>query len=81
MTDPYKELLERLSQARIDAEMTQQQLADAMNVRQSTISDILNGRKHMGRKTLGAVLRVFPHLRPNVIAVLTSTVQNPCQAA
>ena len=72
MEDPYNALLEKLKEARSAAEMTQEQLAEGMDVRQSTISDILAGKKRMGRKTLGAVLRVFPHLRPFVLAVLTA---------
>lgn len=72
MEDPYITLLEKFREARDAAEMKQEDLARAMGVRQSTISDILSGKKRMGRKSLGGVLLVFPNLRPYVIAVMTA---------
>lgn len=73
MADPYETLVEQFDKARRDAEMSQGAVALAMGTKQAYISEILSGKKRMGRKTLGAVLRVFPNLRPHVIAVLTTT--------
>ena len=68
--DSYARLQQSLEQSRADAEMTQTSLARAMNAKQGFVSEILSGKKRMGSKSLGRVLRVFPHLRPLVIAVL-----------
>lgn len=72
MESPYTVLLEKFREAKSAAEMKQEELANAMGMRQSTISDILSGKKRMGNKSLGGVLLVFPNLRPYVIAVMTA---------
>lgn len=70
MQDAYEALRLRFQAA--TQGMTQKELAALMDLRQSTISDLLSGKKRAGSKTLGAILLAFPKLEPYVTAALTS---------
>ena len=70
MEDQHEILRKQLGKAMRDAEFSQSMLAEKMGIKQSHLSEILSGRKRMGRKTLGAVLRVFPNLKPYVMSVI-----------
>jgi predicted transcriptional regulator len=72
MNEAARVLREQLRKAMSDSDMSQVEFAKAGDIRQGHVSGILSGNKRPGRKTLGAILLVFPNLRPYVVAVLTA---------
>ncbi len=72
MEDATRVLRESLRAALAASGMRQEDFARRGGIRQPHVSDVLSGHKRPGPKTLRAVLLVFPHLRPQVLAVLTA---------
>lgn len=65
-------LRDQLRVALANSDMSQVEFAKRSGLGQGHVSSILSGNRGMGSRSLGAVLLVFPNLRPLVVAVLTA---------